>query len=105
MLAVSIKNLQQNTWKLLLPALLQKWAHICIEMQNLWKIADFRRAMDKLQAEIDDAEKKLATSTEMEPVERHTLQDQVDVMKREWEQMSMSEERYLVSGKRFEAVS
>lgn len=38
MLAVSIKNLQQNTWKLLLPALLQKWAHICIEMQNLWKI-------------------------------------------------------------------
>ena len=58
---------------------------------------DFRRAMDKLQAEIDDAEKKLATSTEMEPVERHTLQDQVDVMKREWEQMSMSEERYLVS--------
>ena len=58
---------------------------------------DFRRAMDKLQAEIDEAEEKLATSKEMEPVERNTLQDQVDMMKREWEQMSMSEERYLIS--------
>ena len=38
MRAVSIKSLQQNTWKLSLPALPRKWAHICIEMQNLWKI-------------------------------------------------------------------
>ena len=53
--------------------------------------------MDKLQAEIDEAEEKLATSKKMEPVERNTLQDQVDMMKREWEQMSMSEERYLIS--------
>ncbi len=55
-------------------------------------------SMDALQEEIDALEQKLSdSSTTIEPIELNTMQDELAEKKLKWEEMSTSEERYLIS--------
>ncbi|NLO85973.1 MAG: extracellular solute-binding protein [Clostridiales bacterium] len=56
----------------------------------------YSRSMDAVQAEIDALEQR-ATNSELDPLEKNTLQDQITEKKLKWEEMSTSDERYIIS--------
>lgn len=57
---------------------------------------EYKRAMDAVQGAIQTLEKRLE-NTELEPLERNTLEDQLQEKKHQWDGMSVSEQRYLIS--------
>ena len=58
--------------------------------------SEYKRAMDAVQTEIDRLAKRLEAE-ELEPSERNLLQDQLAQKKLTWEEMAVSEARYLIS--------
>ena len=57
---------------------------------------NYRLSMDAIQAEIDRLKKRL-TADALEPSERNLLQDQLAQKQLIWDEMVVSEERYLIS--------
>lgn len=58
---------------------------------------EFVRSMEAVQQEIQALEQRLTDSEGMEPLERNSLNDQLERKKKDWEAMSVSEQRYLIS--------
>lgn len=57
---------------------------------------DYRLSMDAVQSEINRLKKRL-TADDLEPSERNLLQDQLAQKQLIWDEMAVSEERYLIS--------